>query len=347
MASFVRAQVTAVRRDRPGYQQVLVTRDGSGDPERAFVVTALTGPVTVGDEVLVNTTAVELALGTGGSHVVAVNLTQGAFETPGGGHIMKMRYTPMQLDTGATEEHLARLPSELDGTVVVACTLHSQVPLVVLGALEVNPELRIAYVMTDGAALPLAMSELVASMVSGGLLAAGTVTAGHAFGGTREAVGIPSALALARHDAGADLIVVGMGPGVVGTGHRLGTTALEAAPILDVSDALGGRGVLAVRASSGDGRPRHRGLSHHSATVLDLVRSSVTVPVTSALRAEMTRWDHRHQVVVVDDTDGAGLLAAAGLRVTTMGRGPDKDRLFFDTAAAAGTLAGSLVSERV
>jgi hypothetical protein len=343
VATFIHGRVVEVRRDRPGYQQVTLERDGSADPETAFVVTALTGPVAVGDEVLANTTAVDLALGTGGSHVVSVNLTRGAYRTPGGGHIMKLRYTPMQLDTGATEEHLDELGDRLDGCVVVACTLHSQVPLVALGALSVRPEVRIAYVMTDGAALPLAMSELVVTMVDSGLLAAGTVTAGHAFGGTREAVGVPSALALARHDAGADLIVVGMGPGVVGTGHRLGTTALEAAPVLDVTEALGGHGVLAVRASEGDGRDRHRGVSHHSATVLDLVRSSVTVAITPGSRGELEPWRERHRIVEVDGVDGPGLLAKAGMRVTTMGRGPDADRLFFDTAAAAGVVAAGLV----
>lgn len=207
--------------------------------------------------------------------------------------------------------------------------------------------------MTDGAALPLAFSELVATMSDRGFLAAGTVTAGHAFGGQREAVGVPSALALARHDAGADLIVVGMGPGVVGTGHALGTTALEAAPILDTADALGGRGVLCVRASEGDQRTRHRGLSHHSATVLDLVRSRVTVPVTRATSEEIDPWRDRHEIVTITDADGARLLADAELRVTTMGRGPEEDRLFFDTAAAAGihaarmTVAGPATSQPV
>ncbi len=342
MARFLTGRVAEVQRERPGHQAILVALDGaeaeSGQVEPAYVVTALTGPVAAGDEVLVNTTAVDLGLGTGGRHVVTVNLTRGAYRTPGGGHIMKLRYTPMQFDAGAAEEHLEDLPEDLEGTPVVACTLHSQVPLVVLGALAVDPTLRIAYVMTDGAALPLAFSELVHELVHRGALAAGTITAGHAFGGDREAVGVASALALARHDAGADLVVVGMGPGVVGTGHHLGTTALEAAPVLDLTEALGGRGVLCVRASAGDRRDRHRGVSHHTTTVLDLVRSPVTVPVPPALRAELALWEDRHRIVEVP-ADGAVLLEQADLRVTTMGRGPEEDPVFFDTAAAAGRVA--------
>ena len=342
MARFVHGTIAEVLVERPGFQQVTLTRDGGVAPERAYVVTALTGTVDVGDEVLANTTAVDLGLGTGGWHVVSVNLTQGAYETPAGGHIMKLRYTPMQLDTGATEEHLDELPSDLSGATVVACTLHSQVPLVVLAAREVDPSLRIAYVMTDGAALPIAFSGLVHEMTERGWLTAGTITAGHAFGGMREAVGVPSALALARHDAGADLIVVGMGPGVVGTGHRLATTSLEAAPILDVAAALGARPVLCVRASSGDARARHQGLSHHSATVLDLVRSSVTIPAPTTLLPALSPFAARHRLVEVVDIHGAALLSAAGLRVTTMGRGPEDDALFFDTAAAAGRVAAGM-----
>lgn len=350
MATFAHAVVVDVTRDRTGYQQILVDRSvpesaEAVGSERAYVVTALTGSVSVGDEVLINTTAVDLGLGTGGAHVVSVNLTQGAYQTPGGGHIMKLRYTPMQFDAGAAEEHLERLDDDLGGAVVVACTLHSQVPLVVLGARSVAPELRIAYVMTDGAALPIAFSELVVTMLERDLLQAGTITAGHAFGGTREAVGVPSALALARNDAGADLIVVGMGPGVVGTGHRLGTTALEAAPVLDSCDALGGRGIVCVRASDGDARSRHRGMSHHTATVLDLVRSSVTVPIPPVLRDATAPWHDRHRVIEIEGVDAPGLLDDAGIRVTTMGRGPDEDPLFFETAAIAGVAAARQIDE--
>lgn len=339
MARFVQAEVVGILDARPGLQRVSVRRVGGEELERAFVLPELTGEVAVHDEVLMNTTAVDLELGTGGWHIVSTNLTRGAFDTPGDGHIMKLRYTPMQIDTGATEEHLDALPTDVDGAVVVACTVHSQVPMVVLGVRSVDPTRRIAYVMTDGASLPIAFSGLVHEMDTRGWLAAGTLTAGHAFGGHREVIGIPSALAVARHDAGADVIIVGMGPGVVGAGHPLANTALEAAPVLDTAAALGARPVCCVRASSGDARARHRGLSHHTATVLDLVRSPVEVPIPPGLTDALAPWRSRHHVIDVEHVDGAALLAAADLRVTTMGRGPDDDRLFFDAAAAAGVVA--------
>lgn len=340
MPSFRTGRVGRVLSEREGLQRIEVGPDDA--VERAFVLTQLTGPVAVGDEVLFNDTAVRLSLGTGGWHVVHANLTRGAWSAAGGGHVMKLRYTSLQADVGVAEEHLNDLPEELGGVPVVACTLHSQVGAVVAAAATLGPGLRIAYVMTDGGALPLALSDLVASLTERSLLA-GTVTAGHAFGGDLEAVAVPSALALARHELAAELIVVGMGPGVVGTDTALGTTAVEAAPTLDAAAALGGRPVLCVRASSADHRPRHRGLSHHAATVLDLVRSPVDVPVPASLVDEVARWKARHHVCV-PAVPPSVIAAIARLGVTTMGRGPVDDELFFAAAAAAGAHAAGLAA---
>ena len=106
---------------------------------------------------------------------------------------------------------------------------------------DLEPAARVVYVMTDGAALPLALSDLVADLLRATGLLDVTVTAGHAFGGDHEAVNVPSALDVAVRLAGADVVVVGMGPGVVGTASDLGTTAVEAGPILDAASRLGGR----------------------------------------------------------------------------------------------------------
>jgi hypothetical protein len=221
---------------------------------------------------------------------------------------------------------------------VVACSLHSQVPAVAVAVLAAAPAARIAYVMTDGAALPLAMSDLVVDMVSAGLLAA-TITAGHAFGGDLEAVSVPSALALARHVVAADVTIVAMGPGVVGTGTELGTTSVEVAAVLDGAAALGGRPIAALRMSSGDARARHQGVSHHTRTALQLTRTRVLVAAPHADAFD----DPRHDIRVVSPPAIPELLADAGLRVTTMGRGPAEDPLFFEAAGAAGTLAASLL----
>ena len=112
--------------------------------------------------------------------------------------------------------------------------------------------------MTDGAGLPIALSDLVASLRERSLIDA-TVTFGHAFGGDFEAVSVFSALVVARHVADADVAVVAMGPGIVGTNTRLGFSGLEVGPVLDATVALGGVPVAALRVSFADPRARHIG----------------------------------------------------------------------------------------
>jgi hypothetical protein len=330
VARFRSATVTALLAERPGLQRVDTTEG------RAYVLTQLTPPVAVGDEVVLNTTAVDLGLGTGGWHVVHWNLATRDWDGPSGGHIVKLRYTSLQVDAGAAEEHVGELLDEgagglaaaLGGMPVVVCTLHSQAAVVAAVLRNLRPGATIAYVMTDGAALPIALSDVVAQLRDDGVLDA-TVTAGHAFGGDHEAVSVAGALVVARRHAGADVTVVGMGPGVVGTGTLLGTTAVEAAGIADTVAALGGRPVLCARVSDGDGRERHRGLSHHSATVAELVRTpGVPMPLPG-------------EVDGVPDV--AELLEAAGLRITTMGRGPAEDPAFFAACGAAATVAAGLL----
>jgi hypothetical protein len=332
MPSYVTATVTEVLSERPGLTRL------STDAGRAYALVDVTGPVAVGDRVVLNTTAVELGLGTGGWHVVHWNLARDAWSRPGPGHIVKLRYTSLQHDTGAAEEDHPDLPASLPGVPVVACSLHSQVAVVAAVVRRLQPSARIAYVMTDGAALPIALSDLVHALRDRGVLDV-TVTAGHAFGGDLEAVAVPSALALAHHVAGADLVVVGMGPGVVGTASPLGTTAVEVAGILDAAHALGARVALCARASSADPRPRHRGVSHHVRTILGLAAVRPEVPLPADLAPEVVG------ATVVDAPDAAAVLAGFDLAVTTMGRGPADDPAFFAAAAAAGSWAAAALHE--
>jgi hypothetical protein len=331
MPSFVTATVTEVLSQRDGLQRVAT------DAGRAYALTALVGTVAVGDRVVLNTTAVGLGLGTGGWHVVHWNLARESWSEPGPGHIMKLRYTSLQADTGAAEEDHPDLPPRLGGLPVVAATLHSQMGVVAAVLRHLRPAATIAYVMTEGAALPLALSDLAHTLRDRKVIDT-TITAGHAFGGDLEAVSVPSALALARHVAGADVVVVAMGPGVVGTGSVLGTTSVEVAGVLDAVDALGGRGALCVRASGADPRQRHQGVSHHVRTALGLVRSHPAVPVPAELAAEAGP-----RATAVEVPDVAAILAGMGLRVTSMGRGPSDDPLFYAAAGAAAVWAAAFV----
>jgi hypothetical protein len=326
--SFRTGIVTAVTAERAGLQKVEV------DGEPAYVLTQLIGPVVVGDRVVVNTTAVELGLGSGGWHFVHWNLSRDSWSEHGPGHVMKLRYTSLQVDTGAAEDGEAELPADLGGMPVVACALHSQVACVAAGFGHARPGSRLVFVMTDSAALPAALSDVAAGLRQTGLLAA-TVSCGQAFGGDYEAVTLASALQVAAGPAGAAAVVVGPGPGVVGTGSRLGFGGLEVANVVDVATRLGGRPVVAVRFSNADRRARHQGVSHHTSTALDMAchRPMVAVPVGEIAPEGIEG--------VVQVAVPADIAYPDGL--TAMGRGLDDDPRFFAYAAAAGVLAAQLL----
>src|SRR2546425_889669 len=348
MPSFRSGKVTTLLMERPGLQRVEVDL-GEGN-ERAYVLTQLTGNVAVGDRVVVNTTAVELGLGTGGWHVVHWNLEREQWAERGPGHIIKGRYTSLQADVGSAEEHLEELAQveSIEGMPVVAAALHSQLPAAAVAFKERVPDARLAYVMTDGAGLPLALSDLAFELRNRALIDA-TITCGHAFGGDYEAVSIFSALAIARHAAGADAVVVAMGPGIVGTNTRLGFSGMEVGPILDAAVALGGLPIACLRVSFADPRARHVGLSHHSRTALRLAsreRVAVAVPKLGGdhdarLRADLAgaAIDRRHDLIEVTPPDVLGLFERHGLEVTSMGRPAAEDPALFLAAGAAGVLA--------
>jgi hypothetical protein len=330
--SFRTGFVTEIVSERPGLQRVTV------DGEPAYVLTELIGSVAVGDRVVMNTTAVELGLGTGGWHVVHWNLEREGWRAPGRGRVLKLRYTSLQVDTGAAEERETVEGVDLAGRPVVAGWLHSQVACVAAAFGQLAPGRRLVYVMTDGGALPIATSDLVAGLREAGLLAA-TITCGQAFGGDAEAVNVHSALGVAVR-AGADAIVVATGPGVVGTGGGLGFSGMEVARVLDAAAAVGGTAIASVRYSDADPRPRHAGVSHHTRAALARTVARVLVAIP---RGEPDPGLDGHEVVEVDVPDVPGLLAARGLRVTSMGRGPEDDPRFYAYAGAAGALAATLV----
>ncbi len=343
MPSYRVGVVTEILQARPGLQRVLVDLDA--EPERAYVLTQLIGSVGVGDRVVVNTTAVKLGLGTGGWHVVHWNLEREAWGSPGADNGMKLRYTSLQVDVGHAEPEAE---AAVDGMPVIVAGLHSQLAAIAVGYKELRPDARLAYVMTDGGALPIAISELVARLRDRKLIDA-TITCGQAFGGDHEAVSLYGALAIAHGIAQADVAVVAMGPGSAGSATRLGFSGIEVGPALDAATGLRGRPIAALHASFADIRPRHRGVSHHSITALTIAtRSRVQVPVPciggpeeQQLRTDLAAAgiDARHDLVDVEPIGIIDLFAARDLRVTSMGRPAAVDPVLFEAAAAAGTLA--------
>lgn len=324
--SLRRGRVTAILEEHAGLVRLEV------DGELCVAYPDLTGSVEVEDEVLVNEQARELGLGSGGFDVLYANLTRGlGLAAAEGAHVMKLPYSPLQAAAPHAEEQ-GELAERLDGLPVVCCSLHSQVAAVCAGLGE---GLRTAYVQLPGGALPLPLSDTVRLLRDRGLLAT-TLSVGACFGGEHECVGVASALAWAA--AGPyDAAVCAIGPGIVGTGSRLGHGGLAAADAANATSALGGSPVLAARVSSADERQRHRGVSHHTEAVLALCLGRVPVAWPAGLEAP--EWVEPRQEVDVDGWQ----TECAGLPLSHMGRGPDEEPWFFAAAFAAGRLARSLV----
>jgi hypothetical protein len=225
---------------------------------------------------------------------------------------------------------------------VVVADLHSSLPAVVAGIHWDKPGARVAYVMTDGGALPLWFSRTVAALGTG---LCGTVTVGQAYGGDLEAVTTHSGLLAAARVLGADVAVVTQGPGNLGTGTAWGFSGVAAGEAVNAASAVGGRPVAALRMSSVDPRPRHRGVSHHSSTAYGLValaRADVVVPSSYADVVDPAAFA-RHNVVTVDDTGLLEALRSSPAELSTMGRGLDDDPVAFLAAAAAGRHAAALL----
>jgi hypothetical protein len=321
-----RGSVTAIVERVDG----LVRLEVDGEPCVAYP--RLTGPVALGDDVVVNDQARALALGSGGFDVVHANLTRGlGLRPPPGAHVMKLPYTPLQHavrhaeEEGGGHERLAGMP-------VVCCSLHSQVVPVFAGLAEGR---RVAYVQLPGGALPVSLSDAVRALRRRGLLAA-AVAVGACVDGDVACVSTASALAWCAGE-GFEAAVCSIGPGVVGTASPWGHGGLAAAEAATTSRLLGGRPVVAPRTSQRDPRERHRGLSHHTRAVLALAGEvDVAWPVGAALPDGLT------EAALVDA--GGWREACAGLPLEHMGRGPAEEPLFFEAAFAAGLHARRMLA---
>ncbi|MEN3000735.1 MAG: DUF3866 family protein [Armatimonadota bacterium] len=348
--------VEQIVRERDGIQYLHVrTEQGMRD---ALNYIALTGRLQPGVQVLLNTTATRLELGTGGyDFVIAAHLSEpdcSAIPDPRDKErlLMRLRYTPLQLALPAAEcLYPDALAGTLEGTPVVAILLHSHLAPVVGTIHYAHPDARVVYVMTDSAALALDFSETVSWLKARGWLA-GTITIGQAFGGDLEAVNLYSALLLARHTLHADFIVVGQGPGHLGTGTRWGFSGIDQGMALNAADTLGGLPIAALRISFDDPRERHQGVSHHSLTILSrVVRMPCHVPVPMLPEAQMERvlrdLEHagipeHHTLHFMDANAAFEWLCQQEVPLATMGRDAQTERAYFLAGCAAGLLADGL-----
>jgi hypothetical protein len=321
-----------------------------GERRRAWADEVLLGEMREGDEVVVNTAALDLQLGSGGFDVVHVNLTQGLQGgAEGDAHVIKLNYTSFQHPVEPVEEQSVRLMSAMRSKSaplrVLILPLHGHLAPAAWAAAQAAPDLRVGYVQTGGGALPGSFSRDVKQLRERELLA-GHITAAPAYGGEHEALSTVGALDAATA-LGWDAALVGPGPGIIGSDTAYGHGGMAALDSAHAALSLGLPTLLSPRLSSSDPRERHRGLSHHTATVLELLLGEVEVAVPEVdltgsndakqqlKQATGERHHLRHAPVDLES------YAASGLPATTMGRDLSEDPLFF----AAPLSAGHLLSE--
>lgn len=355
MIRWRKGEVLRIRREWPGAVELDVAV-----PEgecRALAYPPLVGRPEPGDEVLLNTTALAMGLGTGGYAMVVAVPNRLPEDPDGPGHLVKARYTPLQATVlGADEQDspfhdVLREADTLDGMPVIVADLHSALPPILCGLYEAaRRDLKVAYVMLDGGALPAWFSMAAARLREIGWLA-GVVTVGQSFGGDVEAVTTHTGLLAARHVLDADVAIVTQGPGNLGTGTRWGFSGVSAGEAVNAAAVLQGRPVAALRVSESDKRERHVGVSHHSLTAygrVALSRAQVTVPDLPGEFGERVRDQAellavRHELVSVPVDGLHEALRASPVKLSTMGRGLDEDLAYFLASAVAGRHTATLL----
>jgi Protein of unknown function (DUF3866) len=341
-----------------------LTVEVGGERRPAWADEALVGRAEVGDEVVVNVEAADLGLGSGGFDVVHVNLTRGLdCEGLPGEHVIKLNYTSLQHPVRPVEPEDEAGRTSTPPRPVLVIPLHGHLAPAAWAAAQASPGIRIGFVQGAGGALPGTLSRDVPSLRERGLLA-GHVTAGPSHGGEHEAISVASGIDAAARELEWDAVVVGPGPGILGSASRLGHGGMAALDGAHAALGLGLPTLVAPRLSSSDPRPRHRGLSHHSRAVLTMLLAPVRVPVPeaslvgwpmlesgapeggtaqAALDDLIETCGGRHDIAVQRvDLDG---YADSGLPARTMGRTIDQDPLFFAAPLAAGrALAHAIVA---
>jgi len=348
---------------RPGISSIRLEVDGKEAANPGLIYHSLCPQeIRVGDTVLLNSVGIDLGLGTGGCYFVIAKADseQHLVHGSNAGHIVKLRYTPLQRRCLCAEEpespHHAILKEAavIDHMPVVAAGLHSQVAAIAAGAkASLGEAIRIAYVMNDTGALPLTFSNLMAELKDKALIDA-TITTGQAFGGDFETINLYTGLLCARLVAGCDLSIVAQGPGNVGSDTLLGFGAISQGETINAVGILQGRPFAAVRLSFCDARFRHQGISRQSQVVLGriaLTRATVVLPELEEAQLNHLQKqlkeegiDKKHDVVVVSGEPGLKELSLREIAVTTMGRSVEADREFFLSAAAAGA-AGAAAAQ--
>ena len=326
-----------------------LTVEVDGERRPAWADTALLGEMREGDEVVVNVAALDLGLGSGGFDVVHVNLTRGleGGGAAGGEHVIKLNYTSLQHPVEPVERALRSRSSDeaqrtRTGAVpVLVLPLHGHLAPAAWAAAQAAPGLqgRLRADRRRGAA-GLALAATSPSCASAACSAA-TSPPRPAYGGEHEALSVVGALDAAADRLGWDAVLVGPGPGIIGSETELGHGGMAALDSAHAALSLGLPTLLSPRLSAADPRERHRGVSHHT---LHRAASCCSAPVEVPVPAGEPVADRRSSprrprlAATACARRRSTSTAYAASRPAGADDGPrlDEDPLFFAAAARRG-----------
>ncbi|MDG5787689.1 DUF3866 family protein [Evansella sp. AB-P1] len=327
----------------------------SGGIGKAILYRKLHPKVIPGDWVNVNITAAVLGLGTGGWDIVrsVVDKTMvGESVKKKHGHIMKPRYLSDQhslltVESPESKHHsLFQKKLMLEGRKVFLCELHSMLPIVYFLMKIIKEKEPLVVIFSDEASLPLAMSRHLSYLNKQSSFF--SISTGQAFGAQEESINIVTALQYINEVFGEGMVLITLGPGVVGSNSHYGYSGLAQGNWANMVGALGGKPVWIPRMSGADSRERHQGISHHTLTPLtELTLTESVVPIPVGNYSDKWLKESRDFLSEIDYIDLQTISEEkltpyleevqrlSPFPLTSMGRTIDKDPLFFLGIAAA------------
>jgi hypothetical protein len=320
--------------------------------EKAINYIDETGPVKKGDEVILNTAAVRLNLGTGGYHFVYFNRSA---KLPLcelnriDGHIIKMKYTLQQQRYKTIEENPEYCGFFDDGIKfknrpVLIESLHSMLFPSICGIKQKKPDARITVIYTYGGSMNAGFSNNIKALKELNLID-DVITSGECYGGDYESINVYTSLIFSFNVLNSDAAVICCGPGVAGTSTYYGFSTLDMILPAYISNLSGCRTILIPRISFMDNRKRHYGLSMQTIAILDSLNFKVTVPVLNSDNNKIIidvinkyNLNNRHNFVFIDD-DISYIRAEYEKYMNMMDKCYKDDSYYFNNCAASGYFA--------
>lgn len=320
----------------------------------AYLFKRLVPPAGEKDAVILNTTATDLKLGTGGFDLVVFNLTRAEtvfLESEDESHVMKLNYLPYQFsvpfieETDEYQKAVRVFTQSTSSEDVLLLTVHSQIIPSVAGALSVQKNLKVTLIITDSSSLPVFLSNTVKFLLDNGLIE-NVISTGNAFGGTLEAMNIYTALIYSKYHLNSDLIIIAPGFGLKGTGSIYGHSNMTFADALNTVSSVGMKPYLVPRISFAEKRERHLGISHHTREIVQraLTKPFLFLPEENCLNeqekmilsGQLEEIKENTQFIHVDIKNSLDNLLKYSRYLISMGRKFEDDPIFFSIAFAAG-----------